>query len=118
MRVVIEREKYIDRPRAHRQRRHQARKQRAGPFGRYRRHQHESGGDGHFDDEREREIKVGRHYAGVSTTRPVTLPARSSSCTALTSFSGRVETGTSGRPLRRTRSISSVISGTLPTYEP
>src|SRR5215831_40927 len=59
----------------------------------------------------------GRH-AGVSTTRPTILPARSSPWTALTSSSGRVATGTSGNPVRRTSSINSVISGTLPTYEP
>ena len=91
MRVVIEREEHIDRPGADRQRRHQAADQRTGALGGHRRRQHEAGGDGHFDDEDEREIKVGRHCilflaprrghinrpAGVSTTRPVTLPARS-----------------------------------------
>jgi hypothetical protein len=36
----------------------------------------------------------------------------------LTSSSRRVVTGTSGSPVRRTSSINSVISGTLPTYDP
>ncbi len=58
---------------------------------------------------------MGGGYAGVSTTRPTTLPARSSSITAFTSVNGLVATGTGGTPVRRTRSINSFISGKLPT---
>ena len=35
--------------------------ERAGPLGRDCRRQHKSGGDGHFDDEREGKIQVERH---------------------------------------------------------
>jgi len=63
LRIVVEREEDIDRAGADRQRRHQAADQRAGALGRHRRRQHEAGGDGHFDDEREREIKVGGHFS-------------------------------------------------------
>ena len=59
--VMIERKKYVNRPRPDRQRRHQPADQRAGTLGRNCRRQHESGGDGHFDDEREGKIQVGRH---------------------------------------------------------
>jgi hypothetical protein len=52
---------------------------------------------------------------GVSTTRPMILPARKSSITAFTTSSGLVATGTCGSPARRTSAINSAISGTLPT---
>ena len=61
MRIVIEREKDVDRTGADRQRRHQAADQWSGALGRDRRREHEGGGDGHLDDEREREIKIGGH---------------------------------------------------------
>ena len=61
-RAVIEREEHIDRAGAERQRRHQACDQRTGALGGKRRGHHDAGSDGHFDDEGEREIKVGGHF--------------------------------------------------------
>src|SRR6185437_3109393 len=62
MRVVVERQKDINRPRANRQRRDQAANQRAKTFGGHGRRQQETGRNGHLHEQREREIKIGRHF--------------------------------------------------------
>src|SRR6185295_4682358 len=50
------------------------------------------------------------YAAGVSTTRPVILPARRSLSASFTSSSGRVRIGTGGMPVRFTRSSNSAMS--------
>ena len=62
MRVVIKREEHVDRTSPDRQRRHQTGKQGTDALGGHRRRHHEAGGDGHFDDQREEEIKIGGHF--------------------------------------------------------
>jgi hypothetical protein len=67
--VVVEGQKNIYRPRPDRQRRDQTADQRASTFGRDCRRHHKSGGYGHFDDERERKIKIGRHLGRRTRSR-------------------------------------------------
>jgi hypothetical protein len=62
LRVVIKREKHVDRASPDRQRRHQTGQQGADALGGHRRRHHEAGGDGHFNDQREQEKKIGGHF--------------------------------------------------------
>src|SRR5262245_31310118 len=67
--IVIECQKNVDRAGADRKRRNQATNQRPGAFGSNRGREQKPGGYGHFDDEREREIKVGGHL-GIPNVMP------------------------------------------------
>src|SRR5262245_27138916 len=67
--IVIECQKDVDRAGADRKRRNQATNQRPGAFGSNRSPEQKRGGHGHFDDEREREIKVGGHL-GIPNVTP------------------------------------------------
>ena len=61
LRIVIERQEHIGRPRRHRQCRDQRADGRTGAFRGHRRGDDEKGRDRHFDGERQREIEFGRH---------------------------------------------------------
>ena len=63
VRIVVKRKEDVDRAGADRQRCHQAADQRPGALGSDRGREQESGGHNHFDDERQREIEIGRHLA-------------------------------------------------------
>ena len=60
-RVVVEREEHIGRRRRDRQRRDHRADRRAGALGHHRGGDHEAGGDGHLQGEREPECEVGGH---------------------------------------------------------
>ena len=62
VRIVIEREEDIDRAGTYRQRRNQPAYQWPGTLGSDRGREQKRGGDDHFDDERECEIKIGGHF--------------------------------------------------------